>query len=208
MSKTTKGWIKQHLSDQYVKQAQQAGYPSRAAYKLLEIQKKYQLIKPGMIVVDLGASPGGWSMVASQILGPKGKVFAIDLLPMSPLSGVDFIQGDFNEQTVLDQLMKALDHQMVDLVMSDMAPNITGEKSVDQPRSIYLVELAWDLAEKVLKPGGSFLAKIFQGEGIDQLIIGLRKNFRQVKVLKPKASRAKSREVYVLAREFIRYNNR
>lgn len=198
----SKRWIKEHISDHYVKQAQASGYPSRAAFKLLEIQKKDHIIKPGMAVVDLGAAPGGWAMVATEIVGPKGKVFAMDLLPMKPIAGVTFIQGDFNDQAVYDKLMTLIGNQAVDLVISDMAPNITGNKSIDQPRIVQLVELAWHFAAEVLKPGGDFLAKIFQGEGVDSLVAELKQHFKVVKIRKPKASRPRSREIYILCRGY------
>lgn len=195
-------WMQEHLADFYVKQAKREGYPSRAAYKLLELQEKDKLITPGMRIVDLGAAPGGWSMVAMELLHGKGQVIALDCLAMTPPSGVHFIQGDFTEAAVLEELMAYLNQQPVDLVLSDMAPNITGQKSVDQPKSMYLAELAADFAGQVLRPGGKFLIKLFQGEGIDAFIAGLRKQFAQVKVRKPKASRSRSPEIYVLAQGF------
>lgn len=204
----SKRWLKEHFSDQYVKKAKQEGYPSRASYKLLELQAKDHLFKPGMIVVDLGAAPGGWSVVAKDLVGPKGAVIAVDLLPMKPIAGVTFIQGDFNEEAVFEHLQEAV-HECsksgwVDLVISDMAPNISGEKSIDQPRSLHLLELAWDCAGRLLKPGGSFLAKVFQGPGVDEVLVQLRQHFKPVKLRKPKASRARSSEVYVCATEFSR----
>ena len=198
-----KSWMQEHLTDFYVKQAKREGYPSRAAYKLLEIQQKDNLIVPGMRIVDLGAAPGGWSKVAMELLKGKGQIIALDCLPMSPPSGVRFIQGDFTEDQVLAELLSDLNNQPVDLVLSDMAPNISGQKSVDQPKSMYLAELAADLAQKVLRPGGSFLVKIFQGEGVDQFILDLRKHFAKVKIRKPQASRSRSPEIYILAQGFI-----
>lgn len=198
----SKRWIERHLSDPYVKKANQEGYPSRAAYKLLEMQEKDRFITPGMNIVDLGAAPGGWSMVAKQLVGRKGQVFALDCLPMKPIEGVCFIQGDFNDADVLAELLTRIDELPIDVVMSDMAPNITGMNIIDQPRSIHLVELALESAKQILKPGGTFLAKVFQGPDIDKLIAEIKKQFRQVKIRKPKASRSKSREVYVLARGF------
>lgn len=195
-------WMREHLSDYYVKQAKRDGYPSRAAYKLLEFQEKDKLITPGMRIVDLGAAPGGWSVVAVELLRGKGQVIALDCLQMTPPTGVHFIQGDFTEDRVLAELMAILDNQPVDLVLSDMAPNISGQKSVDQPKSMYLAELAVDFAGQALRSGGHFLIKLFQGEGVDAFIAGLRKNFRQVKIRKPKASRSRSPEIYVLARGF------
>lgn len=203
----SKRWLREHRTDYYVKKSQQEGYPSRAAYKLLEIQQKDQLIKPGMVVIDLGAAPGGWSKVARELVGERGKVIALDLLPMEPISGVTFLQGDFNDDNILQKLFSVLENQPVDLVISDMAPNISGQKSIDQPRTMHLVELAWDFARKVLKEGGSFLVKVFQGQGVDAFILELRKEFKTVKIRKPKSSRARSREVYILGRDFLGYNN-
>ena len=201
-----KRWLREHHGDEYVKKSKKEGYPSRAAYKLLEIQKRDQLIQPGMLVVDLGAAPGGWSMVASELVGKRGWVIALDLLPMAPIAGVEFIQGDFNEMAILEQLIaeigkKTLNGQ-VDLVISDMAPNISGVRGVDQPRSLALIALAMDCAEHILKPGGTFLTKAFQGEGVDTLVQDLRSRYKSVKIRKPKSSRARSREVFVLAEGF------
>jgi len=194
----SKRWLEEHFSDPYVKRAQEMGYPSRAAFKLLDLQEKDHFLKSGMSVVDLGAAPGGWSMVAQKIVGEKGHVFALDLLPMDPMTGVTFIQGDFREDAVLEQLLLALDGRPVNAVISDMAPNISGQKSVDQPRSVHLVELAWDCAQQILQPGGTFLAKIFQGEGVDDLVRELKKHFKAVKLRKPKSSRPRSPEFYIL----------
>ncbi|MGB5305494.1 MAG: 23S rRNA (uridine(2552)-2'-O)-methyltransferase RlmE [Gammaproteobacteria bacterium] len=198
-SKSSKRWLKSHFDDEYVKRAQREGYRSRAVYKLEEIQRKYHILKPGMTVVDLGAAPGGWSQYAAQQLRDRGRIMALDILPMADLPGVDFLQGDFTEQKVVDLTMENLDSSSVDLVMSDMAPNISGMDAVDQPRSMYLVELAADFAAKVLVDGGDFLFKAFQGEGFDILIRDLRSQYRKVLIRKPKASRPRSREVYVLA---------
>ncbi len=202
-------WLDEHFSDEYVKRAQKEGYPSRAAYKLLEMQKKDKLIKPGMVVVDLGAAPGGWSAVASELVGQKGCVIAVDLLPVEPRPQVHIIQGDFNDQAVLDKLLALVaenaTNNQVDLVISDMAPNISGQRSIDQPRSLHLVELAWDCAAQILQPGGTFLAKVFQGAGVDEFLSELRKHFKSVKIRKPKASRARSSEVYVLGLGFLGY---
>jgi 23S rRNA (uridine2552-2'-O)-methyltransferase len=195
-------WMQEHLADYYVKQAKREGYPSRAAYKLLELQEKDKLIIPGMRIVDLGAAPGGWSLVAKELLAGRGQVIALDRLSMTPPAGVHFIQGDFTETAVLEELMAYLNNQRVDLVLSDMAPNITGQKSVDQPKSMYLAELAADFAQQVLRPGGKFLIKLFQGEDVDAFIAGLRKQYASIKVRKPKASRARSPEIYVLAQGF------
>lgn len=196
-------WMKEHLTDEYVQKAKDEGYVSRAAYKLLEIQEKDKILKFGQRVVDLGAAPGGWSQVASEIVGSKGKVVAIDLLPMEVAGDIIFIQGDFREQEILDQLFAVLEDEKVDVVLSDMAPNISGQKSIDQPRTTYLVELALDCAFKTLKPGGTFLAKVFQGEGVDAIINQLKTRFKSYKTRKPKSSRARSREIYLLATGFL-----
>lgn len=200
---SSRRWLKEHFDDEYVKRSRQEGYRSRAVYKLKEIQEKDHLLRPGMTVIDLGAAPGGWSQVAAQLVGERGRVIALDILPMEPLPGVEVLEGDFREQEVLDALLATLGGQTVDLVISDMAPNISGMKAVDQPRAMYLAELAVDLARQVLKPGGDLLFKAFQGEGLDALTKDLRESFRQVLIRKPKASRARSREVYVLARNSI-----
>ena len=193
-------WIKQHLNDPYVKQAQKDGYRSRASYKLLEIIDKERMIRPGMTVVDLGSAPGGWSQVASRMVGHEGRVHALDILPMDPVAGVDFILGDFTEQEIFDQLHKLIGNRPVDLVISDMAPNLTGAKAVDQPAMMYLAELGIDLTCQVLKPEGVFIAKLFQGEGFDQFVRHVRTLFNSVSMKKPDASRAKSREVYLVAK--------
>lgn len=194
-SKTSAGWLKEHFDDQYVKQSQIDGYRSRASYKLLEIQKKDKLFKPGMTVIDLGAAPGGWSQVAQELVGEKGKVIASDILPMSALPDVVFVQGDFTDELVFDELMSKIDGK-VDLVISDMAPNMSGNAAVDIPNAMYLVELALDMARQTLKPGGVFIAKVFQGEGFDALLSEMRKSFSKVYSRKPDASRARSREIY------------
>lgn len=199
---TSKSWLKEHFDDHYVKLAQKEGYRSRACYKLLELQEKDRLIKPGMTVIDLGSAPGGWSQVASGLVGDKGKVIASDILPMDSLADVEFILGDFTEQSVFEQIMMALGGDKADLVISDMAPNMSGMNAVDQPRSMYLVELALDMACQVLKPDGVFVSKVFQGEGFDELLRLMRANFREVKSRKPAASRSRSREVYQLCRGF------
>ncbi|MEO7557734.1 MAG: 23S rRNA (uridine(2552)-2'-O)-methyltransferase RlmE [Gammaproteobacteria bacterium] len=203
-SKSSSRWLKEHFDDEYVKKAQQQGYRSRAVYKLLEIHQSDRILQAGMTTVDLGAAPGGWSQLAAQIVGEKGTVIALDILPMDALKGVEFIQGDFTDQQVLNILLERVGAAKVGLVMSDMAPNITGINSVDQPRAMYLAELALDLARKVLAPGGDVLIKVFQGEGFDELYKELRVSFKQVLVRKPKASRARAREVYLLARNFRR----
>lgn len=199
-SKSSKHWLKEHFSDPYVKQAQTEGYPSRSAYKLLEIQQKDQLISPGMIVVDLGAAPGGWSVVSRDLVGKKGQVFALDILPIENIDDVTFIQGDFMEETVLNQLLEKLNGQEIDIVLSDMAPNLSGTKAIDQPKGMYLAELALDFAKQVLKPHGSFLVKVFQGEGFDAYLQAVRAQFKKVVVRKPKASRPRSNEVYLLGK--------
>ena len=195
-----RSWIKQHVKDPYVQKSQKDGYRSRASYKLLEIIGKDPLIRPGMTVVDLGAAPGGWSQVAMDLVGHEGHVHALDLLPMDGIAGVDFILGDFTEDEILQELLTLIDKRPVDLVISDMAPNLTGSKAVDQPSSIYLVELAVDLACKVMKPEGVFIAKLFQGEGFDEFVRHVRTLFSTVSIRKPDASRARSREVYMVAK--------
>lgn len=202
-SKSSGRWMKEHFDDPYVKQAQKEGYRSRAVYKLLEIDERDHLLKPGMCVVDLGAAPGSWSEVVVQKVGHKGRVVALDILPMDSLAGVEFIQGDFQEQEIYDKLLETLDKQPVDLVISDMAPNISGLKAVDQPRSMYLAELALDLARKVLKKDGDFLVKVFTGEGLDAYKKDVRTSFKKIIVRKPKASRPRSPEIYLLAKGYI-----
>ena len=199
---SSKAWLREHREDPYVQQAQREGYRSRACYKLIELQEKDRLIRPGMTVIDLGSAPGGWSQVAAEQVGRRGRVIASDILPMDSIAGVVFIQGDFTEEEILRRILDAVGDTAVDLVMSDMAPNMSGMSAVDQPRSIYLVELALDLARQVLAPGGSFVAKVFQGEGFDELIREARGLFRQVSTRKPQASRPRSREVYLVARDF------
>ena len=195
-----RSWIKQHVKDPYVKQSQVDGYRSRASYKLLEIVEKDRLIRSGMTVVDLGSAPGGWSQVAARLVGHTGRVHALDLLPMDSIAGVDFIQGDFTEEDIFDELLKLIENRPVDLVISDMAPNLSGNKSVDQPAVMYLAELAVDLAGKVLAADGVFIAKLFQGEGFDQFVQSVRKRFNSVLITKPEASRPRSREVYLVAK--------
>jgi 23S rRNA (uridine2552-2'-O)-methyltransferase len=202
-SKSSGRWLQRHFDDPYVRQAQQAGYRSRAVYKLLEINERDHILRPGMKVIDLGAAPGGWSQVAAKIVGPRGQVIALDILPMDPLPGVRFIQGDFREEAVMKELLQAVGEQRVDLVLSDMAPNISGMKAVDQPRAMYLAELALEVARKVLAPGGMLLVKTFQGEGIDAFRRELQQSFKTLVTRKPKASRPASREVYVLAKNYV-----
>lgn len=207
-SKSSKRWLKEHFKDPYVQQAQSEGYRSRAVYKLKEIQEKDRLIKPGMIVVELGAAPGGWSQYVAQCLRGSGKIIALDILPMDALPEVTFIQGDFREQTVLDELNATIgENALVDLVISDMAPNTSGVKSVDQAKSMYLVELAVEFAYQRLKDNGNLLTKIFHGPGFDTLMRSLRKDFERVLTRKPDASRARSQETYLLAKGFKRDNS-
>lgn len=200
-TKSSRRWLDRHFSDPYVKRAQQEGYRSRAVYKLLEIQASDRVLAPGMTVIDLGAAPGGWSQVAARIIGPAGRVVALDLLAMEPLPGVCFIQGDFREAEPLERLRAALDGAKADLILSDMAPNVSGT-AADQPRVIYLAELALELARDLLKPGGSLVVKIFQGEGFDAYLGELRRSFQRVASRKPKSSRPQSRELYLVARGF------
>jgi len=201
-SKTSLGWLKEHFNDPYVKKAQKDGYRSRASYKLLEIQEKYRIIRPGMSVVDLGAAPGGWSQVTSRLIGGQGRLIASDILEMDSIPDVNFIQGDFTQDEVLAQILEAVGNTHVDLVISDMAPNMSGTPAVDIPKAMFLCELALDLATRVLKPGGDFLIKIFQGEGFDVYLKDARQKFDKVQMLKPDSSRDRSREQYLLARGF------
>ena len=195
-----RSWIKQHVKDPYVKQSQVDGYRSRASYKLLEIVEKDRLIRSGMTVVDLGSAPGGWSQVAARLVGHTGRVHALDLLPMDSIAGVDFIQGDFTEEDIFDELLRLIENRPVDLVISDMAPNLSGNKAVDQPAVMYLAELAVELAEKVLTSNGVFIAKLFQGQGFDPFVLQVRTLFNGVSIVKPDASRSRSREVYLVAK--------
>jgi 23S rRNA (uridine2552-2'-O)-methyltransferase len=201
-SKSSARWLREHSEDLYVKLARQQGYRSRAVYKLQEVHAKDRLLQPGMTVIDLGAAPGGWSQFAAQLVGKQGKVIALDILPMDALPGVEFMQGDFREQATLDRLLALLAGRPVDLVISDMAPNTSGIKAIDQPSSIYLAELALDLARCCLKVGGDLLVKAFQGEGFDALLRELRSRFARVVVRKPQASRSRSSEAYLLARNY------
>ena len=201
-SKSSARWLREHFTDEYVKRAQQEGYRSRAVYKLLEIHEKDRLLRPGLTVVDLGAAPGGWSQLAARLLGGQGQVIALDILPIEPLPGVQCITGDFREAAVLEQLLATLDGRTVDVVLSDMAPNTSGVKAVDQPAVMYLAELALDFAQQRLRPGGDFLVKVFQGEGFDPYLKALRAAFATVAPRKPRASRARSAEQYLLARNY------
>lgn len=201
-SKSSARWLREHFTDEYVKRAQQEGYRSRAVYKLLEIDEKDRLLRPGMTVVDLGAAPGGWSQLAARLVGRHGAVVALDLLPMEAVPGVEFVEGDFREVAVLERLLDGLGGRPVDLVLSDMAPNASGIKAVDQPRGMYLAELALDFSRRCLRPGGDFLVKVFQGEGFDAFLKDLRAAFVSIVSRKPKASRARSAEQYLLARNY------
>ena len=201
VSKSSRRWLREHFSDPYVKQAQQEGYRSRAIYKLQELQDRDKLFKPGMTVVDLGAAPGGWSQLVVGLVGKKGKVIALDILPMDAIPGVEFIQGDFTEEAVLSQLLQQMGAARADWVISDMAPNMSGIESVDQPRSMELAELALDLATSVLNERGGLLVKVFQGAGFDEFLRHMRQEFPKVVIRKPKASRDRSNEVYLLARK-------
>ncbi|SFG74976.1 23S rRNA Um-2552 2'-O-methyltransferase [Pseudomonas syringae] len=201
-SKTSHNWLKEHFDDKYVKMAQKDGYRSRASYKLLEIQEKDKLIRPGMTVIDLGAAPGGWSQVTSRLIGGQGRLIASDILEMDSIPDVTFIQGDFTEDAILEQILEAVGNTQVDLVISDMAPNMSGLSAVDMPRAMFLCELALDLAGRVLRPGGDFLIKVFQGEGFDVYHKDIRKLFDKVQMRKPSSSRDRSREQYLLARGF------
>ena len=196
---SSRRWMHEHLSDEFVKKAQKEGYRSRAVYKLLEIVEKKAIIRNGDKVLDLGAAPGGWSQVAAKLVGSQGKVIASDILPIELIDGVDFLQGDFTEQSVYDDLLVMTGGAKVDVVLSDMAPNMSGQLSVDQPKSMYLAELAIEMAIKTLNPGGSFVVKVFQGDGFDVFVQNAKKAFKKVSVIKPKASRPRSKEVYLLA---------
>lgn len=201
-TKSSQRWLARHVKDEFVKRARKEGARSRAAYKLEEIDRRDRLLRPGMTVVDLGAAPGGWTQYVKSRVGASGRVIALDVLPMEPIVGVEFIQGDFTEQPVLDLLMERLHGKPVDLVISDMAPNISGVTSVDQARSMQLAELALDFADKTLKPGGSLLVKTFQGAGFNEFHAQLRRRFEKLVVRKPQASRSESREIYLLGEGF------
>lgn len=205
-SKSSKKWLKEHFEDAYVKKSQQQGYRSRACYKLLEIHKRDKLIVPGMTVIDLGAAPGGWAQVAAQLVGESGRVLASDILDMDPIEGVTFIRGDFTDEDVYRQIVETLDGQKADLVISDMAPNISGMKDIDQPRVLYLAELALELANSVLCNNGSLLVKVFQGAGTQAFQKELSGCFNSVKTRKPRSSRARSSELYFLGRGFMEEN--
>jgi 23S rRNA (uridine2552-2'-O)-methyltransferase len=203
MSKSSYRWLQEHHNDFYVKQAKKEGWRSRAVYKLIEIDEKERLIKQGAHVLELGAAPGGWTEYVAQAVGKKGKVIASDILDMAPIESVDFVQGDFTDDAVFDQLMGLVPEGGVDVVISDMAPNMSGNAGVDIPKSMYLVELAVDMAMQTLAPKGDFFCKVFQGEGFDALVADVKKHFTTVKIKKPKASRSRSKEVYLLGRGFL-----
>lgn len=201
-SKTSKKWLDEHVNDPYVKRAKADGYRSRASYKLIEINEKDKLIKPGNVVMDLGSAPGGWSQIVAPWVGDAGTVIASDILPMDGIAGVTFVQGDFTEESVYNEILHELNSNKADVVVSDMAPNMSGVNTTDQYSSIYLVELALDMARNVLKPGGSFCAKVFQGVGYEEYVKDVRTSFDKVLVRKPEASRPRSREVYIVAKGF------
>lgn len=201
-SKTSKKWMDEHVNDPYVKKAQMDGYRSRASYKLIEINEKDKLYGPGSVVMDLGSAPGGWSQIVAPVVGEKGRVIASDILHMDAIMGVTFIQGDFTEESVYEEILESLGGSQVDSVISDMAPNLSGVKSTDQYTSMYLVELALDMARNVLKPGGSFCAKVFQGVGYEEYVKDVQSSFSKVIVRKPAASRPRSREVYLVGKGF------
>ena len=201
-TKSSSEWLRRHVNDPFVKQAQKDGYRSRSAYKLIELNEKDRLIKPNMRSLDLGSAPGGWSQVAGRLVGRKGRVLATDILPMDPVANVDFIQGDFTDNQVVEQLLGWLDGGRFDLIISDIAPNLSGIDSADQGGSMYLLELALDTVRKTLAPGATFVAKMFQGSGSDDYVKELRKSFEKVLIRKPAASRKESREVYIVAKGF------
>jgi len=201
-SKSSGSWLREHFDDEFVKLSQKEGYRSRAVYKLKEIDDKDKLIKPGSVVIDLGAAPGGWSQYVARKLKGQGRILALDILPMEELEGVEFIQGDFLQEAVLNQLLEQLGDDRPDLVISDMAPNMSGMQAVDIPRAMAMAELALDLAQQVLKPGGGLLVKLFQGEGFDSYLDSLKQHFSRLVMRKPRASRNRSREIYALATGF------
>ena len=201
-SKSSGQWLQEHVNDPYVKQAQRDGYRSRSSYKLIQLNEKDRLIRPGMLIVDLGSAPGGWSQVATRLAGERGRVIATDILPMDPLQNVDFIQGDFTQEAVLNQVLGLLQGRKPHLVICDIAPNITGVDSADQASSMYLAELALDFVRQALEPRGDFVVKVFQGAGSEAYLKDVRSSFDKVFVRKPAASRARSREVYLVAKGF------
>lgn len=199
-SKSSKRWLQEHHRDAYVLKAREQGYRSRSVFKLEQIQQKDHILKPGQFVLDLGAAPGGWSEYSSRIIGGKGRIIALDLLPIEPIAGVEVVQGDFTQQETLDRLLALTGGRQFDLVLSDMAPNLSGMESVDQPKSIHLAELAFDLANEWLSPDGIFVSKLFQGAGFDDLVSRLRATFESVKLRKPDSSRSRSNEIYAVCR--------
>jgi 23S rRNA (uridine2552-2'-O)-methyltransferase len=201
-SKSSHNWLQEHVNDPYVKQAQKDGYRSRSSYKLIQLNEKDRLIRPGMLIVDLGSAPGGWSQVAARLVGAKGRVLATDILPMDPVKNVEFIQGDFTQEAVLNQVLEHLGGHQPQLIICDIAPNITGIDSADHASSMYLVELALDFVRHALEPKGDFVVKVFQGAGSDAYLKDVRTSFDKVLVRKPAASRPRSREVYVVAKGF------
>ncbi len=201
-TKSSQRWLQEHFSDPYVKRAQQEGYRARAAYKLLEIQQRDKLLRSGQLVVDLGAAPGSWAQVAARHVAPRGRVIALDILPLAPLPGVQFLQGDFTEPEVLAAVTQLLNGATVDVVLSDMAPNLSGIEAADQAKAMMLAELAWEFAVEHLRPGGHFLCKVFQGAALDALLRGIKPQFVRFAVRKPAASRARSRELYLLAQGY------
>ena len=205
-SKSSTRWLQEHFDDKYVKLSQKEGYRSRAVYKLKELQEKDRLIQHGMAVLDLGAAPGGWSQYAVELAGKNGRVIASDILPIDPLPFVEFIQGDFTEERILNEILELIGNDKANIVISDMAPNLSGNDAIDQPSSIYLCELALDISKQILAENGTMVVKLFQGAGSDEYLKEVRLNFRQVKIRKPKASRARSREVYVVAQRYFQTN--
>lgn len=201
-TKSSARWLAEHADDEYVRRARREGWRSRAVYKLEEIQQRERLLRPGIRCVDLGAAPGGWSQFAARLLAGNGRIVATDILPMDAIPGVEFVQGDFREPLVLDEVLAKVGSDRVDLVLSDMAPNMAGIDAVDQPRSMHLAELALEFADRVLVPGGDLLVKLFQGEGFDEFIRAARQRYGRVGTKKPKASRPRSAEIYLLARQF------
>jgi len=205
-SKSSTRWLQEHFDDEYVKRSQKEGYRSRAVYKLKELHDKDRLIQQGMTVVDLGAAPGGWSQFAVELAGKNGRVIASDILPIDPLPFVEFIQGDFTEERILDEILDLIGNDKANIVISDMAPNLSGNDAIDQPGSIYLCELALDISRQILVENGTMIVKLFQGAGSDEYLKEVRQNFKKVKIRKPKASRARSREVYVVAQSYFSTN--
>ncbi len=201
-SKSSNRWLQEHFNDIYVKRAQAEGWRSRAVYKLIEIDEKAHLFRPGMTIVDLGAAPGGWTQYVSKCIDNNGTIIALDILPMDALAGVEVILGDFREESVLQQLIARIPEHQVDVVLSDMAPNMSGSAGVDIPRSMYLAELAFDFSQRMLKPDGTLLMKLFHGEGFDELVKEVRQHFKKVVIKKPAASRSRSRETYLLAKGY------